>query len=95
MSVKPLRDFVVVTKNEEATKTPGGLYVPSTVEEKVVTGTVKAVGSGKVSANGTVVPLEVNEGDVVAFNRHMAVELKAGSENVLLLKEEHIMCVFK
>lgn len=95
MNVHPLRDFVVVTKEEGPKQTPGGLYVPTTVEDKVVTGTVTAVGSGRVSLDGTVIPLEVKVGDRIAFNRNLATEVKVDGETSHLLREDQILCVIK
>ena len=94
MSVQPLRDFVVVTKDDAAKVTASGLHVV-VAEEKNVTGTVLSVGSGRVSMNGTVVPLEVHVGDKVVFNKNLATEVKDGNNTVLILREDQILCVLK
>jgi len=95
MSVVALRDFVVVVKDEPVKQTSGGLFMPSTVEEKIVTGTISVIGSGRVTPDGTVVPLEVVVGDKVVFNKHMATELKVDGGVFQLIKEEHLLCVLK
>lgn len=95
MNVQPLRDFVVVSKDEAPKHTAGGLYIPATSEKKVVTGTVTAVGSGRVGLNGESIPLEVHVGDKVAFNRSMATEVEVGGETALLLREDQLLCVVK
>lgn len=94
MNVKPLREFVVVSKVEQEHKTPSGLFVPTSVD-KMGKGTVLAVGSGKVTANGSIVPLEVQVGDVVIFNSAFATEVKADDGTVLLLREENVVAVIK
>jgi chaperonin GroES len=94
MSLKPLRDFIVVSVGKADEKTPSGLlFKPLTVDEKVVTGTVLATGSGYLTDSGTVVPLEVAAGNTVLFNKQMAVEVKHQGETVYLLREEHILSV--
>lgn len=95
MTVQPLRDFVVVVKDEATTQTPGGLFVPQNAEEKVVTGKVVAVGSGRVDINGKSIPLEVSVGDRVAFNKNFATEVKVDGVTHLLLREDQIFCVVK
>lgn len=96
MSIQPIRDFIVVTKEEAPKQTQSGLYLaPSATEEKIVTGTVLAVGSGLIAGDGSKIPLEVKAGDKVAFNKNMAVEVKTGAETHLLLREEHVLCVIK
>lgn len=94
MSVNVLRDYVLVSKDESVKQTAGGLFIPdSASDEKVATGTVMSVGSGRVSANGVVVPLEVKVGQKVAFHRSMATEVKENGTTVLVLREDNILCV--
>ncbi len=93
MSLKPLRDFLVVSVVKKEERLASGLFVPTTVDEKIVTGTVLAVGSGYLTDSGTIVPLEVRAGDTIVFNKQMSVEVKHGGETVLLLREEHILSV--
>lgn len=95
MNVQPLRDFVAVVKDEGPKQTPGGLYVPTTVEDKIVTGTVVAVGSGHFTPKGMSVPLEVTVGDKVVFNKNLAVEVKQDGESVSILREDQILCILK
>jgi chaperonin GroES len=95
MPVQPLRDFILVTKEETPKQTTGGLYMPDTVEEKVVSGTVVAVGTGRVTSDGSVLPLEVKKGDKVVFNRHFATDLNVDNQTYYLLKEEQLFCVVK
>lgn len=93
MSLKPLRDFLVVSVVKKEEKLASGLFIPTTVDEKIVTGTVLSVGSGYLTDSGTIVPLEVHAGDTVVFNKQMSVEVKHGGETVLLLREEHVLSV--
>ena len=94
MSVHPLRDFIIVSKEEGPKTTASGLFLANT-EEKNVTGTVIAVGTGRVSMNGTVIPLDVLVGDRVVFNKNMATEVKDGETPVLVLREDQVLCVLK
>lgn len=93
MKIRPLRDFIAVTKEEGPKQTTSGLYLAPTAEEKMITGTVVAVGSGRVAADGKVVPLEVALGDKVAFNRNLATELKSGDDTFLLIREDQLVAV--
>jgi chaperonin GroES len=94
MAVVPIRDFIVVSKDETAKTTASGLYIAHT-EERNVTGTVLSVGSGRVTMSGSVVPLEVLKGDKVLFNKNNAVEVKEGESTVLLLREDQVICVLR
>jgi chaperonin GroES len=92
MSIKPIRDFMVVSVMKESETTESGLIIkPAMVEEKIVTGTVVSVGSGYLTDSGTIVPLEVKAGDKIKFNKNMSVEVKVSGESVFLLREEHVL----
>ena len=54
--MKPINDRVVVKPAPAEEKTKGGLIIPDTAKEKPQEGTVVAVGKGKVSDDGKVLP---------------------------------------
>jgi chaperonin GroES len=96
MSIQPLRDFVVVAKEEAPKQQAGSLIIrPDNVEEKLIRGKVVAVGSGRVAADGSVVPLEVSVGDRVVFNKNFATELTEGGETALLLREDQLLAILR
>jgi chaperonin GroES len=93
MNVKPVRDFVAVVKDDFQNKTSGGLYVPSISEDKIVTGKFVAVGSGHIGNSG-LIPLEIEVGDKIAFNKTSSLEVKVDDTNLLMVREENIICKF-
>lgn len=93
MSLKPLRDFIVVAVPKVSEEKIGLIIKPSIVEEKIVTGLVLATGSGYLTDGGIVVPLDVKVGDNVMFNKQMSVEVKHNGETVFVLREEHVLSV--
>lgn len=93
MSLKPLRDFIVVSVPKAAEEKVGLIIKPLTVDEKIVTGKVLAVGSGYLTDSGAVVPLEVSVGDSILFNKQMSVEVKHNGETAYLMREEHVLSV--
>lgn len=95
MSVQPIRDFIVVTKDSGPEKTPSGIYIGHTEAEKNVTGTVVAVGSGRVTMNGSVVPLDVAVADKVVFNKNHATEVKEGEAAFWVLREDQVICILR
>ena len=69
MSIRPLHDRVLVRREEEETKTAGGIVLPGSAAEKPSRGEVIAVGNGKITENGDVRPLDVKAGDTVAVDQ--------------------------
>jgi len=91
MDVKPLGDRVLVEILEPEEVTKGGIVLPDTAKEKPQQAKVVAVGKGKVSDDGKIVPLEVKKGDVVLYGKYSGTELKIDERNLLMLKEEDIL----
>lgn len=93
MKIRPLHDRVIVRRTEEERKTAGGIVIPDTAKEKPVQGEVIAVGKGKLLENGEIRPLDVKPGDKVLFGKYSGTEVKVGSEELLVMREEDIMGV--
>jgi chaperonin GroES len=75
MRLKPVNDKIVVKpiENKEE-KTSGGIILPDTVQDgKLLEGKVIAASEGMYSAQGTMIPLVVSEGDTILYNKHAQV----------------------
>ena len=97
LSVIPLGDRVLV-KPEETTdeKSPSGIIIPDTArKEKPERGEVVAVGAGKRSDDGKVVPLSVKVGDTVMFSKYGFDEVKIGDEEFYIVSESSILAILK
>ena len=73
MKLKPVNDKIVVKPNEknEEEVTDSGIILPDTVDSgKLLNGEVVSVGKGMYSANGTLIPVVVNVGDTILYNKH-------------------------
>lgn len=95
MNIRPLHDRVIVRRLEEERKTPGGIVIPDTAKEKPIQGEVVAVGKGKVLEDGKVRPLDVKAGDKILFGKYSGTEVKVGTEELLVMREEDIMGVIE
>lgn len=68
MNIRPLHDRVVVKREPEERKSPGGIVIPDIAGEKPTFGKVVAVGQGKVLDNGQTPAPDVRVGDRVLVN---------------------------
>jgi len=91
MSIRPLHDRVLVRREEEETKTAGGIVLPGSAAEKPSRGEVIAVGNGKITDSGDVRPLDVKAGDKVIFGQYAGNTVKVDGEELLMMKESDIM----
>jgi len=93
MGIRPLYDNIVVQRADSEEKTAGGLFLPSTAQEKQVYGFVKAVGKGKVLKDGSVRAPSVKVGDKVLLAKWGGNEIKFDGDELLILKESELLAV--
>lgn len=91
MKVKPLGNRVLVEVLEAEEKTEGGIVLPDTAQEKPQQAKVIAVGKGKVSDEGKVIPMEVKTGDIIIFGKYSGTDLKVEGKDYLMLNEDDIL----
>lgn len=89
---KPLHNYVLLNREEEETKTAGGIIIPDTAKEKPVRGRVVAVGDGAYE-NGQKIPMSVKIGDIVLFAKWASSvnEVKIDGTDYVLIKESDIL----
>jgi len=95
MKIRPLHDRVVIRRVAEETMTAGGIVIPGSATEKPSEGEIIAVGKGKTTDSGNVAALDVKVGDKVLFGKYAGQEVKVDGEEVIVMKEEDIMCVLE
>jgi chaperonin GroES len=93
MKVRPLHDYVILKRVEEKETVRGGIIIPDSAKEKPQEGEVIAVGAGKRLENGTLIPIEVKEGDRVLFGKYSGTEIKLDGEDFLMVRESEILGV--
>jgi chaperonin GroES len=80
--IKPLADRVVAVREEAATRTASGLYLPDNAKEKPVVAVVQAVGPQVAS---------IKEGDKIIYKEYSTTELKIDGTEYLIVKEEDVL----
>lgn len=103
MKVECLYDRLLVRVIEESDRTKGGLIVPQVAQQNTpyLRGEVIAVGHGRVTTAGHVVPLIVNVGDVVVFFRaggggeQLIFPDADTGEDLLVIREPHVVAILR
>jgi len=95
MKIRPLQDRVIVKRLEEEEKTKGGIIIPDTAKEKPQEGKVIAVGKGKLTDEGKVIPLDVKVGDRILFGKYAGTEVKIEGEEHLIMREDDILGIIE
>lgn len=93
MNLKPLHDRVIIkpSKPEEVTK--GGIIIPETAKEKPMQGEVIAIGGGKITEDGKVLPLNVKVGDQVLYGKYAGTEVNFEGGEYLIMRESDIFAI--
>ena len=89
--LRPLHDRVLVKRLEEQDERHGSILIPDTAKEKPQEGRVIAVGTGRVTDEGTLLPLAVKPGDRILFGKYSGSEVRLDGEEYLIMKEEDVL----
>jgi chaperonin GroES len=95
MDIRPLHDRIIVERLEEETKTAGGIIIPDTAKEKPQQGKVIAVGKGKRTEDGKLLPLDVKVGDKILFGKYAGTEIKIEGKEFLMMREDDVLGVIE
>ena len=95
MKIRPLQDRILVKRIEEEETTSGGIIIPDTAKEKPMEGKVVAVGKGKLSEDGKLMPLDLKKGDWILFSKYAGTEVKIEGEEHLIMREEDVLGVIE
>lgn len=93
MKLRPLQDRLIVKRMDQETKTASGIVIPGTAAEKPDQGEVLAVGKGKITPEGKVLPMDVKVGDQVLFGKYSGQTVKVDGEELLVMHESDIMAI--
>jgi len=95
VNVRPLHDRVIVKGLEQEATSKGGIIIPDSAKGKSQEGRVVAVGPGRCTDDGKVVPLGVATGDLVLFAKYAGTDVEIDGEKHLILQENDILGVIE
>ncbi len=95
MNLQPLDDRIVVRPAEAEETTASGLVIPDSAKEKPQQGEVLAVGPGRRSESGELIPLDISVGDRVVYSKYGGTEITNGGEDLLILAGRDVLAVVK
>lgn len=96
MKIKPLADHILIEPIKEEEQTKAGILLPeSSDKERPEQGTVIAVGPGRTTSGGKVIPISLKSGDKVLFTKYGPNEIKVEEKEYLIAKEEDILAIIE
>lgn len=96
MKFYPLFDKVLIKRDDAKEEvTVGGIVLPSSAVPKPNEGLVVAVGPGKFTQEGELLPMMLKKGDKIMFGEYAGLEVSLPEGTFLLLSQEEILGVFR
>lgn len=90
--IRPLNDNVVLKKEKVEKVTTSGIIL-SKEKEETEYAIVVAVGSGKKTDDGKVLPLDVKVGDKVLYKSYSPTKVNVCGNEYLIVSEEDILAI--
>ena len=91
----PLGDKIVILPQEEGEQTYGNIVVPDIGKEKPEIGTVLAVGPGRISTDGTLIPNRIEVGQTVMVPKFGAQTVEIENETYVMASENDVLGIIK
>ncbi|MBI4376085.1 MAG: co-chaperone GroES [Elusimicrobia bacterium] len=95
VKLQPLGDRVLVKAIEQREVKRGGIIIPDTAKEKPQEGEVVAVGRGKTTEDGKVLPMDVKPGDRILYGKYSGNEIKIDDVEYLIMHQDDILGILK
>tara|TARA_R110002051_G_scaffold161740_1_gene233312 strand:- start:314 stop:628 length:315 start_codon:yes stop_codon:yes gene_type:complete len=91
----PLGDKIIILPQDEGEQTYGNIIVPDIGKEKPEIGTVLAVGPGRISTDGTLIPNRIEVGVTVMVPKFGAQVVIVENETYIIAGESDVLGIIK
>ena len=92
-TLKPLGNRVLAKRLEQQETLKGGIILPDTAKKKQETATIVAIGTGKTTSEGKVLPIPVKVGDTILMDKYAGQEVSIEDEDFVILRADDIIAV--
>ena len=91
----PLSDKIIILPQEEGEQMYGNIIIPDAGQERPEIGKVLAVGPGRTSTNGTLIPNRIEVGTTVIVPKFGAQVVVIESETYIVASESDVLGIIK
>jgi len=93
--ITPLGDKIIILPQEEGEQTYGNIIIPDAGQEKPEMGKVLAVGPGRISTNGVLIPNKLEVGVTVMVPKFGAQTVVIENETYIVAGESDVLGIIK
>lgn len=94
INIYPKGSKVLVELGKVEEKTRSGIIIASSEKQVPQTGTVISIGPGRYLENGKRIPIDVNEGDMIIFEKYSLQPIEIDDNKYYLVDESNILAVY-
>ena len=91
----PLGDKIIILPQDEGEQMYGNIIIPDAGQEKPEIGTVLAVGPGRISTDGTLIPNRIEAGQTVMVPKFGAQVVVVENETYIMASENDVLGIIK
>ena len=91
----PLGDKIVILPQEEGEQMYGNIIIPDAGQEKPEMGKVLAVGPGRISTDGTLIPNRLEVGQTIIVPKFGAQVVVVENETYVIASENDVLGIIK
>ena len=91
----PLGDKIIILPREEGEQMYGNIIVPDAGQERPEMGKVLAVGPGRISTDGTLIPNRLEVGVTVMVPKFGAQKVELENESYIMAGESDVLGIIK
>ena len=95
ITLKPLGNRVLAQRLEQEEKMKGGIILPDTAKKKQESAKIVAIGTGKRTDEGKIIPIPVKVGDVILMDKYSGQEVTIDDEEYVILKADDIIAIIE
>ncbi len=94
--LESIGERVIIKPDEISDMTKGGIIIPETGDKPPhETGTIVAVGEGRKTSKGKIIPMRVKVGDKVLFAPYGPLKMEVDGVLYLSMLEENLLAIIK
>ena len=93
--ITPLGDKIVILPQEEGEQQYGNIIIPDAGQERPEMGKVLAVGPGRISTDGTLIPNKIEIGVTVMVPKFGAQVVVVENETYIMASENDVLGIIK
>lgn len=93
--LKPLGNRVIAQRLEAEETLKGGIILPDSAKKKQEMARIIALGEGKKTEDGKIIPISIKIGDVILMDKYSGQDVTVDDQEYIIVKVEDIIAIIE